>query len=90
MWSASFLPHIDHVSVSPTNGIGSTQGPRKTVYHQGGNWTHDLRVWSPLLHRLSKKVRREQVVEIEYVEFTAMSMSYLQIKDKPCEELIFH
>ena len=31
---------------------------------QGGNWTHDLRVRSPPLYRLSYKVRREQAVGI--------------------------
>ena len=30
MWSASFLPHMNHVSVSPTDGNGHTQGQRKT------------------------------------------------------------
>ena len=31
MWSARFLPHMNHVSVSPTNGDGPTQGQRKTL-----------------------------------------------------------
>ena len=34
MWSANFLL-IDHVSVSPTDGIGSTQGQRKTLTRVG-------------------------------------------------------
>ena len=41
---------------------------------QGGNWTHDLRVWSPLLHRLRNKVRQEQVLGDENVDWTAMNM----------------
>ena len=47
MWSARFLPHINHVSVSPT---------------------------TPLLYRLSYKVRREQAVGTEDVQVTAMNM----------------
>ena len=31
MWSASFVPHMNHVSVSRTNGNGPTQGQRKTL-----------------------------------------------------------
>ena len=34
MWSASFQP-IDHVSVSPTDGIGPTQRQRKTLTRVG-------------------------------------------------------
>ena len=34
MRSASYQP-IDHVSVSPTDGIGSTQGQRKTLTRVG-------------------------------------------------------
>ena len=34
MWSTNFLP-IDHVSVSPTNGIGLTKGKRKTLTRVG-------------------------------------------------------
>ena len=42
---------------------------------QGGNWTHDLRrVRSPLLYRLSYKVRQEQAVGTEDVKITAMNM----------------
>ena len=48
--------------------------PAAACLDQGGNWTHDLRVWSPLLHRLSYKVRREQVVGNEDVNDTAMNM----------------
>ena len=58
MWSASFLPLMNYVSVT----------------HHGGNWTHDLRVRSPLLYRLSYKVRREQAVGTEDVKVTAMNM----------------
>ena len=56
---------MNHVSVSPTNGNGPTQGQRKI---------HDLRVRSPLLYRLSYKVRREQAVGTEDVKVTAMNM----------------
>ena len=31
MWSARFLSHMNHVSVSPTDGNGPTQGQRKTL-----------------------------------------------------------
>ena len=30
-WSARFLCHMNHVSVSPTDGTGPTQGQRKTL-----------------------------------------------------------
>ena len=29
MWSANFLPHKNHVSASPTDGNGPTQGQRR-------------------------------------------------------------
>ena len=35
MWSARFLPHMSHVSVSPTNGNGPTQGQRKFLTRVG-------------------------------------------------------
>ena len=35
MGSANFLPHMNHVSVSPTNGNGLTQGQRKTLTKVG-------------------------------------------------------
>ena len=35
MRSASFVPHMNHVSVSPTNGNGPTQGQRKTLTRVG-------------------------------------------------------
>ena len=35
MRSASFVPHVDHVSVSPTNGNRPTQGQRKTLTRVG-------------------------------------------------------
>ena len=44
--------------VRPTNGIGPTQGERKTLTD----------------HRLSYKVRREQVMGIEGVKFPAMNV----------------
>ena len=101
MWSARFQSHMNHVSVSPTDGNGPTQGQRKTLTRvgiepttfgldlrrstdwatrteknsdQGGNWTHDLRVRSPPLYRLSYKVRQEQAVGSEDVKVTAMNM----------------
>ena len=64
---------MNHVSVSPTNGNGPTQGQEKNS-NQGGNWTDDLRVRSPPLYRLSYKVRREQAVGTEDVKVTAMNM----------------
>ena len=62
MWSAGFLPHMNHVSISPTNGNGPTQEEKNS--DQGGNWTHDLRVRSPLLYQLTQsyKVRPEQAL----------------------------
>ena len=44
------------------------------LMEMGGNGTHDLRVRSPLLYRLSYKVRREQAVGSEDVRVTAMDM----------------
>ena len=35
MWSASFVPHMNHLSVSPTNENGPTQGQRKTLTRAG-------------------------------------------------------
>ena len=35
MLSASFLPHMNHVSVSPTDGNGPTQRQRKTLTRAG-------------------------------------------------------
>ena len=35
MESASFLPHMNHVNHSPTNGNGPTQGQRKTLTRVG-------------------------------------------------------
>ena len=34
-WSARFLSHMNHVSVSPTVGTGPTQGQRKTMTRVG-------------------------------------------------------
>ena len=64
MWSARFQSHMNHVSVSPTDGNGPHSRTEKNS-DQGGNWTHDLRVRSPPLYRLSYKVRREQAVGTE-------------------------
>ena len=41
---------------------------------QGGNWTHDFQVRSPLLYRLSYKVILEQVLGTEDFKVTAMNM----------------
>ena len=35
MWSARFLSHMNHLSVSPTDGNGPTQGQRKTLTKVG-------------------------------------------------------
>ena len=35
MWSARFQSHMNHVSVSPTDGNGPTQGQRKTLTRVG-------------------------------------------------------
>ena len=75
MGSASFVPHMNHVSVSPTNGNGPTQGKRKTLTRVGIEpTTFAVRVRSPLLYRLGYKVRREQTVGTEDVKVTAMNM----------------
>ena len=74
MWSARFLSHMNHVSVSPTDGNGPTQGQRKTLTRVGIEPTTfglDLRRSTG---RLSYKVRREQAVGIEDVKVTAMNM----------------
>ena len=78
MWSANFVPHMNYVSVCPTNGNGPTQGQRKTLTWVGiYYWTHDLRVRSPLLYRLSYKVRWEQVVGTEGVNVHGLLLSDL-------------
>ena len=61
--------HIYHVSVSPTDGNGSTQGQRKTLTRVG----FEARTFE-VDHRLSYKVRREQVVGNEDVNGTAMNI----------------
>ena len=63
---------MNHVSVSPTDGNGPTQGQRKTLTRVGIEPT--TRVRSPPLYRLSYKVRREQTVGTEDVKVTAMNM----------------
>ena len=60
---------IYHVSVSPTDGNGPTQGQRKTLTKVGFEPTT-----FEFDHRLSYKVRREQVVGNEDVNGTAMNM----------------
>ena len=54
-----FSTHVNHVSVSPTNGNGPTQGQRKTLTRVG---------IEPTTFGL------EQVVGIEDVKFTAMNL----------------
>ena len=59
---------MNHVSVSPTDGNGPTQGQRKTLTRVGIEPTTfglDLRCY---------KVRREQAVGTEDVKVTAMNM----------------
>ena len=64
---------MNHVSVSPTDGNGTTQGQRKTLTRVGIEPT-TLRVRSPPLYRVSYKVRREQAVGTEDVKVTAINM----------------
>ena len=64
---------MNHVSVSPINGNEPTQGQRKTLTRVRIELTN-LRVRSPLLYRLSYKVKREQAVGTEDVKVTAMNM----------------
>ena len=64
---------MNHVSVSPTDGNEPTQGQRKTLTRVGIEpMTFGVR--SPLLYRLSCKVRQEQVMGTEDVKVTAMNM----------------
>ena len=44
MWSASFVPHMNHVSVIPTNGNGPTQGQRKlfNIFSSHGLFSSDI------------------------------------------------
>ena len=63
---------MNHVSVSPTDGNGPTQGQRKTLTRVGTEPTTfglDLR-----RSTVSYKVRREQAVGTEDVKVTAMNM----------------
>ena len=64
---------MNHVSVSPTDGNGPTQGQRKTLTRVGIEPT-TFGFRSPPLYRLSYKVRREQAVGTEDVKVTAMDM----------------
>ena len=57
---------MSHVSVSPTDGNGPTQGQRKTLTSVG--------IEPTTFYRLSYKVRREQAVGTEDVKVTAMNM----------------
>ena len=75
---------MNHVSVSPTDGNGPTQGQRKTLTRVGIEHIYDLRVRSPPLYRLSYKVRREQAmgnVGTEDVKVTTMNM--YKYKERP-------
>ena len=58
---------MNHVSVSPTDGNGPTQGQRKTLTRVGIEPT----TFGLDLRRLSYKVRREQAVGTEDVKVTA-------------------
>ena len=63
---------MNHVSVSPTNGNGLTQGQRKTLTRVG---IEAMAVGlDHRLYRLIYKVRRERVVGTEDVKVTAMKM----------------
>ena len=62
---------MNHVSVSPTDGNGPTQGQRKTLTRVG--------IEPPPLHRLSHKVRREQVVGSEDVKVTGKGYVYTNV-----------
>ena len=59
---------MNHVSVSPTDGNGPTQGQRKTLTRVGNEPT------TFGLDRLSYKVRREQAMGTEDVKVAAMNM----------------
>ena len=77
---------MNHVSVSPTDGNGPTQGQRKTLTRVG--------IEPPPLHRLSHKVRREQAVGSEDVKVTAINIyKYKErlrlYKRWPCSTYIF-
>ena len=64
---------MSNVSVSPTNGNGPTQGQRKTLTRVGIEITI-FGFRSPLLYRLSYKVRREKAVGTEDLKVTEMNM----------------
>ena len=64
---------MNHVSVTPTNGNGPTQGQRKTLTRAEIEPT-TFGLDHPLLYRLSNKVRREQAVGTEDVKVTAMNL----------------
>ena len=57
---------MNHVSVSPTDENGPTQGQRKTLTRVG--------IEPTTFYRLSYKVRREQAEGSEDVKVTAMNM----------------
>ena len=63
---------MNHMSVSPIDGNGPTQGQRKTLTRVGIEpTTFELDL---MLYRLSYKVRREQAVGNDDVKVTAMNM----------------
>ena len=65
---------MNHVSVSPTNGNGPTQGQKKTLT----GWELNRRPSGYIDHRCftdrDTEVRREQAVGTEDVKVTAMNM----------------
>ena len=64
---------MNHVSVSPTDGNGPTQGQRKTLTRVGIEIT-TFGLDHRMIYRLSYKVRREQAVGTEDVKVTAINM----------------
>ena len=66
MWSAKFLPHTWTMWAL---ALLMEMGPHKDREKLWPGWelnrSHDLRVRSPLLYRLSYKVRQEQAVGSE-------------------------
>ena len=78
MRSASFVPHKNHVSVSPSKWKWATQGQRKTLTRAGIEPTifglQSRLITAALLTELLYKVRLEQAVGTEDVKVTAMNM----------------
>ena len=87
---------MDHVSVSPTDGIGPTQGQRKTLTRVGIEPTVTFGFDHHCSgHQVSYKVRQEQVLGSEDVNCTAMNMfkystrkGYVYYKRWPCSTSI--